>query len=185
MSRLLIVYGTTEGHTRKIAEHIAGVVRRLGHDAEVLDSAAKDAAQTERRYDAVILGGSLHEGRHQGALTHFIKSNLEWLNSVPSAFFSVSLTIASGDVHDRSEAGYVAQRYLDEVGWQPARTQCVAGALLYTRYSFLKRFLMRLIAQRAGGATDTSRDYEYTDWDEVTRFVEAFVSDCVPASALA
>ena len=185
MSRILIVYGTTEGHTRKIAEHIAGVVRRLEHDADVLDSASSDAAQVERRYDAVILGGSLHEGRHQGALTHFIKSNLEWLNRVPAAFFSVSLSIASADAQGRSEAMHAAQIYLEETGWQPARTQCVAGALLYTRYSFLKRFLMRLIAQRAGGATDTSRDYEYTDWDEVTRFVEAFVSDCVPVSAVA
>jgi menaquinone-dependent protoporphyrinogen oxidase len=33
---------------------------------------------------------------------------------------------------------------------------------------------MRLIVGHAGGDTDTSRDYEYTDWEAVTRFAEAF-----------
>lgn len=31
---------------------------------------------------------------------------------------------------------------------------------------------MRPIARRAGGGTDTTRDYEYTDWREVARFAE-------------
>ncbi len=30
------------------------------------------------------------------------------------------------------------------------------------------------IAAKEGGETDTSRDFEYTDWDEVTRFAESF-----------
>ena len=52
--------------------------------------------------------------------------------------------------------------------------ELVAGALLYTRYNFLVRFVMRQITKAEGGDTDTSRDYEYTDWDAVDRFAEAF-----------
>lgn len=33
---------------------------------------------------------------------------------------------------------------------------------------------MRAIASVAGGDTDTARDYEYTDWDAVARFADAF-----------
>lgn len=33
---------------------------------------------------------------------------------------------------------------------------------------------MRMIVGIAGGETDTTRDYEYTDWDAVERFVDAF-----------
>jgi menaquinone-dependent protoporphyrinogen oxidase len=33
---------------------------------------------------------------------------------------------------------------------------------------------MARIAKRAGGGTDTSRDDEYTDWDEVESFAAAF-----------
>jgi hypothetical protein len=61
----------------------------------------------------------------------------------------------------------------------------VAGALLYSKYNPLVRFVMKRIAKEAGAATDTSRDYEYTDWVGLDRFVvelaEAFAAarlDC-------
>jgi menaquinone-dependent protoporphyrinogen oxidase len=43
----------------------------------------------------------------------------------------------------------------------------VAGRLAYTQYGLLKRFVMRRIALKAGGPTDTSRDHEMTDWEQV------------------
>ena len=49
-------------------------------------------------------------------------------------------------------------------------TATFAGALRYSRYGWLKRRLMRSIARREGGDTDTSRDHVYTDWDAVDRF---------------
>ena len=45
-----------------------------------------------------------------------------------------------------------------------------AGALVYTRYGWLKKRLMRSIAKRDGSDTDMSRDHEYTDWDAVDEF---------------
>jgi menaquinone-dependent protoporphyrinogen oxidase len=48
----------------------------------------------------------------------------------------------------------------------------LGGALRYTQYGFLKRFLMKQISRRHNGPTDTSRDYEFTDWQRVDRFVE-------------
>jgi menaquinone-dependent protoporphyrinogen oxidase len=62
-----------------------------------------------------------------------------------------------------------------ETGWIPARSLAVAGALAYTQYGFLKKFVLRQIAKRAGGSTDTSCDHEYTDWPAVDRFVEQHV----------
>ena len=35
---------------------------------------------------------------------------------------------------------------------------------------------MKLIAKHQGGDTDTSRDYEYTDWDDLKHFIEEFVT---------
>jgi menaquinone-dependent protoporphyrinogen oxidase len=34
---------------------------------------------------------------------------------------------------------------------------------------------MKRIVQKAGGDTDTSRDYEYTDWNDRRAFAEQFV----------
>jgi menaquinone-dependent protoporphyrinogen oxidase len=33
---------------------------------------------------------------------------------------------------------------------------------------------MRRIVRKAGGDTDTSRDFEYTDWDDLRTFVNEF-----------
>jgi menaquinone-dependent protoporphyrinogen oxidase len=50
----------------------------------------------------------------------------------------------------------------------------VAGALPYTRYNIVKRWIMRRIVAKAHGDTDTTRDYEYTDWQAVGQFAHDF-----------
>jgi menaquinone-dependent protoporphyrinogen oxidase len=42
---------------------------------------------------------------------------------------------------------------------------------------------MRRIASRKGLDTDTSRDYDYTDWDAVDRFARDFVTKQLAQSA--
>ena len=54
------------------------------------------------------------------------------------------------------------------------------GALLYTRYGFIKRRMMRSIAEQGGLATDTSRDVDYTDYDAVRHFAEDVGSLAIP-----
>jgi len=53
-------------------------------------------------------------------------------------------------------------------------TATVAGALRYTRLNFIKKMIIRRIASENGLPTDTTRDHEFTNWDEVTGFVNAF-----------
>jgi len=51
------------------------------------------------------------------------------------------------------------------------------GALLYTKYGFVKRRLMTKIARDKGTLdTDTSHDYVYTDRESVKHFAEEFLS---------
>ena len=38
MARMLIVYGTTEGHTAQIADRMAKAIRGEGHEVELHDS---------------------------------------------------------------------------------------------------------------------------------------------------
>ena len=63
--------------------------------------------------------------------------------------------------------------FTHETGWTPGRIHHVAGAFRYTPYDFLNRWAMKYIAYRKGAPTDTSRDYELTDWDDLTRFVNS------------
>jgi menaquinone-dependent protoporphyrinogen oxidase len=69
-------------------------------------------------------------------------------------------------------------RFAQQTEWTPREIHFVAGALPWSKYGWLKTWVMRRIVARAGGDTDTSRDYEYTDWAELRRLAFGFASDC-------
>jgi menaquinone-dependent protoporphyrinogen oxidase len=175
MKPILIVYGTTEGHTRKIAEFLAEQLKRRGRDVDLIDSATPAAAQVQPIYAAAIVAGSVHQGKYQSTLAHFVKQNRGWLKTLPCAFVSASLSAVMADEHARRELERIALEFYADTGWTPGVTQHVAGALLYTKYDYFKRLLMRLIAKQRGGETDASRDYEYTDWNTLSAFVDDFL----------
>ena len=106
------------------------------------------------------------------------------LAHLPSAFFSVSLAIADGTEKGRLEAeGYVETIVL-ETGWYPEKVGLFAGALVYTKYSLLLRWVMRWIARSKGSRDlDTRRDYVYTDMAAVQRFAEEFLASFAQAEA--
>ncbi|KIS25962.1 protoporphyrinogen oxidase [Arthrobacter sp. SPG23] len=172
MANIYLPYGTTEGQTAKIAEYIAEVVRAHGHNAETAD--IRQAADTiPDRYDAVIVGASVHLGKHEDYVRDFVRKNSDALQSLPSALFSVSLA-AHGDT---GNAESYVEKFEHETGWRPAHVGLFGGALLYTQYGFLKRHMMKKIASDKGTLdTDTSHDYVYTEWDGVRRFAEDFVN---------
>jgi menaquinone-dependent protoporphyrinogen oxidase len=59
----------------------------------------------------------------------------------------------------------------------PDMTATIAGALKYSRYGFFKKRIMRNIVKKSGGKElDMSRDYEYTDWQQVDRFANDFLA---------
>ena len=176
MKPILVVYGSTEGQTRKIAQFIAARFEQQGREVHLVDSASPAAAEVTPIYAGAVLGGSLHQHKHQAALVHFVKANVEWLNTLPTAFFSVSLSMAGRDAQERAEAKKLAEGFLEDTGLAAGMLGLFAGALKYTEYDFLKRFIMRRIAQEAGGDTDTSHDHEYTDWDEVARFADDYLA---------
>lgn len=176
MKRILVVYGTTEGHTRKIAEFVAERLRKAGKAVDLVDSATPAAAQIAPIYAGAFIGGSLHQGRHQAPLAHFIKVNAAWLNTIPTAFFSVSLSMASQDAEWQAEAKRLADAFLADTGLNAGMVRLVAGALMYTEYDFFRRWMMKAIAKKAGGSTDTSRDADYTDWNDVARFVDEYLA---------
>ena len=177
MIPILIAYGTTEGQSQKIAEFMAEAVRAEGYRAELMDVSREQAAIVHPVYAGVILGGSVHAGRHSPALERFVEHHGEWLKTVPVGFFSVSLTSAHGDETSRREARRMLDEFLRRTGLRPARTCLLAGALRYSRYGLLKRWMMRRIARKEGGGTDTTRDYEYTDWDDARLFALEFARE--------
>lgn len=167
--KLLIVYGTTEGQTRKICEYLRDKAEDDGHDVTIVDSTGPDI--DPGGFDAVLIGASLHAEKYQTSVLHYVKEHHQTLNKMPTGFLSVSLAAIHDDPQYQKELEEITEKFLDQTGWNPTFVEHVAGALRYTKYSFWKKFVMRMIAQKSGGSTDTSKDTEYTDWNQVKWFL--------------
>ncbi len=178
MTRVLIVYGTTEGHTAQIADRMAAAIRGEGHEVELHESKELGKQPLTGDFDGVIVGGSVHAGEHQSSVREFVKRNRQLLERVPSAFFSVSLSAADPDEEASADVQMVVDKFIKETGWQPGRVETIAGALVFTQYNIFLRHLMKLIAKHHGRTElDTSHDYDFTDWDAVERFAREFTQD--------
>lgn len=178
MPRLLIVYGTTDGQTAKIARFIADRAGQHGYTVDVRDGHDIPGDFTLDGYDAVLLGASMHPDGLQTYIRDFAARHHAALAAIPSAFFVVGLTPAFPTPEQQTAFDAHLASFFDSANWHPTQVGRFAGALAYRRYGFIKRQMMRAIAKQIGAPTDTSRDYEYTDWGAVTRFAEDFVAAC-------
>ena len=174
MSRVLVVYGTTDGQTAKISQTLGVRMTARGHQVEIFSAA--DAPSDITTYDAAVVAASVHAGGYQRDVKRWVQEHADALRDKPNAFVSVCLGVLQQDPNVRQELQRILDRFFAATGWRPAETKIVAGALKYTKYNFLKRWMMKRIVAKAGGDTDTSRDYEYTDWPDLQRFADRFVA---------
>lgn len=166
-----VFYASTEGQAQRIAQRIADVLRSAGLTSEAIDVTSDDAAAVDwTSVRGVIVGASLHAGAHQKEAARFIRTHRDRLNARPSWFFSVSLGIASQRPADKAAVQRLARLFPYQAQWCPRQVVCFAGRLAYTQYTWLTRLIMRHIARKEGGSTDTSRDHEYTNWAAVDSF---------------
>jgi menaquinone-dependent protoporphyrinogen oxidase len=172
MTRILVVYVTTDGHTAKVAGAIADALRAHGAVADVHQIGRTHCLPDG--YHGVIVAAPVRGGKYQKSVRRWVHAHAAVLNARTTAFVSVCLGILQHDAEVDRTLKTIIRRFLEETGWQPLVTKPVAGALPYTRYNWFIRWMMRRIVAKAAGDTDTSRDYEYTDWGDLRKFAEQF-----------
>jgi menaquinone-dependent protoporphyrinogen oxidase len=174
--QILLVYGTNEGHTGKIAAFVTERLARRGHEVTTVSASDARPPPDPARFDAVLIAASVHLGRYQAAVIEFARKNRAVIAARANAFLSVSLAAAGHESDDIDGLKKCVADFAQASGWTPLAVHHVAGAFRYTACGFLTRCVMRYIAYRKGAPTDTRQDYELTDWDDVARFADAFVS---------
>ena len=172
---VLVVFASTHGHTTRIAQRIARVLRREGHHVSV--RRVDDAPDDLGRWDAVVAGGSLHLGTHQPELVGWARAHRRALAARPNGFFSVSLSAAQDTPEARAATRECIDRFVEDTEWDPRHSAALAGCLQYTRYDAPTRLLMGAKMHRGGHPDDTSRDVELTDWPAVEAFARRFAHD--------
>lgn len=175
MKLILVLNATREGHTERIAARLASEIRTCGFSAGVVDAAHIPAGFCLDAYSPAIIAASVHRGLHEREIIDFVKRHVGEMERIQTPFLSISLSEAGAEDSSappgrRAQAAAEVERmiadFLSETGWHPANIKAVAGALLYTKYNFLLRFVMKRIAQRAG----------YTGWAALDQLVDELVS---------
>jgi menaquinone-dependent protoporphyrinogen oxidase len=168
MASVLILYSTTDGHTRKICDRLSGVIREAGHETTVRDI-AEEPEPDPARFDRVVIGASIRYGKHSPRIVDFIRRHQRALEERPNAFFSVNL-VARKPGKDQPQTNPYMRLFLKRIDWRPRDLAVFAGRLDYPRYGWLDRNMIRLIMWMTKGPTDPGTVVEFTDWDRVEAF---------------
>ncbi len=135
MASIVTIYGTGEGQTAKVADRIDDELGTRGHETTTVN--VSEAGSVELAdFDAVLIGASIHMGRHQKAVRKFVTANRDVLVTKPTGFFQVSG--ASGDTSEVGEAeafGYLDE-FIDATNWRPDRIGLFGGHFAFRSMAF-------------------------------------------------
>ena len=169
MHHTLIIYSSTDGHTKTICERI---LNYLNNKTEVkimsLDEATKFDLST---FNRIIIGASIRYGKHSKKLYKFIKLNKSVLDQKNSIFFSVNVVARKLEKNTPETNPYI-KKFLEISNWRPKKIGVFAGRVDYPNYGFFDKYVIKFIMFLTNGPTDTSQSYEFTDWSKVDEFAK-------------
>ncbi|MEC8217604.1 MAG: menaquinone-dependent protoporphyrinogen IX dehydrogenase [Pseudomonadota bacterium] len=166
MKKILLTYSTVDGHTKTICEKILSY-----SETSQVDILPIDSSINIKDYDTVVIGASIRYGKYREEIFEFIKENEELLNSKDNAFFSVNV-VARKENKNKPETNPYLIKFLNKISWQPKILDVFAGKIDYPKYKFLDKYAIKFIMWITKGPTDTSKVYEFTDWNRVKSFAE-------------
>ena len=169
MSNFLIIYSSTDGHTKTICERIKSFLND-GNLVELIS--LEDAKKVSlSNFEKIIIGASIRYGKHSKELYKFINLNKNILNQKKCAFFSVNVVARKPEKNTIETNPYI-NKFLKISKWKPNRISVFAGKVDYPNYNLFEKYIIKLIMFITGGPTDTSQSYEFTDWSKVDVFSE-------------
>ena len=169
MSSFLIIYSSTDGHTKIICERITNFL----NDGNLVELVSlEDAKKTNlSNFEKIIIGASIRYGNHSKKLYKFINYNRNILDQKKCAFFSVNV-VARKPEKNTAETNPYINKFLKISKWKPNKIKVFAGKVDYPNYNFFDKYIIKFIMFITKGPTDTSQSYEFTDWSKVDDFSE-------------
>ena len=128
MKKNLIIYSTTDGHTKKICNYISEKLEENFRSKTISLDKSENIDLT--KYDLIIVGASIRYGKHKPELYSFIHKNLEQLNSIDRAFFSVN-AVARKDNKGSIDTNPYMLKFLKNTNWEPKSLAVFAGKIDY------------------------------------------------------
>ncbi len=167
MPETLIIYSSTNGHTKNICERLANFFNNTNTTKiiSLLEATKFDLT----KFNQIVIGASIRYGKHSKDLYQFINSNKDILEQKNSFFFSVNVVARKPEKNTPNTNPYV-KKFLKISKWKPKKIGVFAGKVDYPNYGFFDKYAIKLIMFLTNGPTDTSQSYEFTDWSKVDNF---------------
>jgi menaquinone-dependent protoporphyrinogen oxidase len=170
MASVLLAYSTVDGQTLKISQRVQHQLQEMGHSAELVDIALTTVPAIEA-FDQVVIGASIHYGKHRPEVYRFIEAHREELEQRPGAFFSVNV-VARKPGKNTPETNPYLRTFRRRTNWVPEVIGVFAGKIDYQRCGPLDRQVIRFIMWLTHGPTEPSACVEFTDWQAVDAFAQ-------------
>ena len=163
----LIIYSSTDGHTKTICKRISNFLNTKNEIKVIsLDEATKIDLSV---FNKIIIGASIRYGKHSAKLYKFIEINKSLLDQKQSIFFSVNVVARKPEKNTPETNPYI-KKFLKISNWKPKKIGVFAGRVDYPNYGFFDKYVIKFIMFLTNGPTDTSQSYEFTDWSKVDQF---------------
>ena len=163
----IIIYSTTDGHTKKICDFINSNSNK--NNFEVLSINHISDLDIEK-YELIVLGASIRYGKYSPLVFKFVKSYKKILSKKKNAFFSVNVVARKPEKNTPDTNPYI-KKFLKKTTWKPKILAVFAGKVDYPNYNFLNKMIIKFIMYITNGPTNTDQSYEFTNWADIRSFV--------------
>jgi menaquinone-dependent protoporphyrinogen oxidase len=168
MIRILIIYASVDGQTKKISEYIA--TKRKKTENEIITISIENVESINiDEYDEIVIGAAIRYGKFNKKIYKFIEKNKQLLSSKVNAFFIVNATARKRGKDNPSTNSYAA-KFIKRSQWQPQNIAIFAGRINYSKYNFFDRAMIKFIMKITKGPTEQSTNIEFTNWQKVDEF---------------
>jgi len=169
MANITLYHSSTRGQTAEICRRLAETITKASGASTLLAPIGEARTADLESAKIVVLGASIVYGKYRPAVQRLLEIHRELLHTKQTAIFSVNVT-ARKPHRNTPESNPYAARLLAMAGFTPNLAAVFAGKVDYPAYGPFDRFMIRLIMRITKGPTDTSRSYEFTDWEAVQDF---------------
>jgi menaquinone-dependent protoporphyrinogen oxidase len=158
--RILIAYASICGSTAEVAAEIGRVFAQHGVEVDVMPV---DKVTDLTGYQAVVVGSAVRMAKWMKSAVNFVSENLTTLQGVPTAFFTVCMTMADDSPANLTKSEGFSKSIRAMLA--PAVEGYFAGKVDFKRLSFIEGNLLKA----KGGIAGDFRNWEkIRDWAQTT-----------------
>lgn len=171
--KVLILYGSVEGQTAKIARFVKEKVEGLGHEAALINADDPVPVPFEG-VDAVVLAAPVHQRRHPATFEALLSARKADLAARKVLMLSVSLNAAFPEGREEAE-DYLLEMKM-RTGVEPDAELLVAGAVRTGEYDYFAKQVVQYVVMRGRDYDRQAEVHEFTDWDALAGAVDGFLA---------